>query len=67
VVDFHWPGLVVEIDGSGHARPRTRAEDRERDEALRERGYEIVRLTADRLESARPSVIARLARGSSAR
>jgi hypothetical protein len=45
-VDLYWPDddLVVEIDGSGHARPRTRTEDARRDEALRENGMTIVRL-----------------------
>jgi Transcriptional regulator, AbiEi antitoxin/Protein of unknown function (DUF559) len=47
-VDFHWPEskLVVEIDGPGHQRPRTRAEDARRDAALRSKGYEVVRLSA---------------------
>jgi Protein of unknown function (DUF559) len=45
-VDFHWPSLnlVVEVDGSGHARPRTRREDRERDEHLRAAGHRILRV-----------------------
>ena len=34
-VDFAWPGLCVEIDGAGHGRPRTKADDRIRDAALR--------------------------------
>src|SRR6185312_5337383 len=28
-VDFAWPGLIVEIDGPGHTRPRTKQEDAE--------------------------------------
>jgi hypothetical protein len=50
-VDFRWPGLVVEVDGSGHARKRTRAEDRRRDRRLASKGYEIVRVPEDELES----------------
>lgn len=46
-VDFHWPesDLVVEIDGPGHARPRTAAEDRRRDQTLSAAGITIVRLS----------------------
>jgi predicted transcriptional regulator of viral defense system len=57
-VDFHWPGLVVEVDGHGHARPRTRAEDRRRDRELGSRGYEIVRLAGDELEAVVPLLTA---------
>lgn len=62
-VDFLWPErrLCAEIDGSGHRRPRTQAEDRERDAALGAAGYEVVRFSgptterdvATRLESGR--------------
>jgi hypothetical protein len=47
-VDFHWPdwNLCVEIDGPGHERPRTQAEDRARDAKLRAAGHEVVRLQA---------------------
>jgi hypothetical protein len=50
-VDFHWPGrrLCVEIDGPGHARPRTREEDRARDAALRAAGHDVIRLTGEDL------------------
>ena len=39
-VDFYWPDqdLVVEIDGPGHERPRTQAEDARRDERLQAAG-----------------------------
>jgi hypothetical protein len=58
-VDFAWPGLIVEIDGPGHARPRTRREDRERDRTLRAAGYDVLRFTEDEIE--RPeAVLARL-------
>jgi very-short-patch-repair endonuclease len=48
-VDFRWPGLVVEIDGSGHRRPRTAREDRERDAELKAAGYSVMRFTAEQL------------------
>lgn len=46
-VDFHWPDLklVAEIDGPGHARPRTRREDRAVDALLDAAGYTVVRLS----------------------
>lgn len=40
-VDFRWSTLCVEVDGGGHARARTRREDRARDAALRAAGYTI--------------------------
>jgi predicted transcriptional regulator of viral defense system len=45
-VDFYWPdqNLVVEIDGPGHERPRTRAEDARRDRALEAAGLKVVRI-----------------------
>jgi very-short-patch-repair endonuclease len=45
-VDFHWPdrNLVVEIDGPGHDRPRTKQEDAARDETLRAAGITVVRI-----------------------
>jgi Protein of unknown function (DUF559) len=48
-VDFHWPelGLCVEVDGPGHARPRTRREDHLRDEALRSAGLRVLRISGD--------------------
>jgi very-short-patch-repair endonuclease len=60
-VDFHWPahGLCVEIDGAGHARQRTRREDRVRDAALRAVGQRVVRVTGDELGD-RAAVLARL-------
>jgi Protein of unknown function (DUF559) len=53
-VDFHWPDrrLCVEVDGGGHARPRTRREDAERDARLRETGYEVLRLAPEDVEPA---------------
>lgn len=45
-VDLHWAelGLCVEVDGPGHARPRTRREDEARDRLLRAAGLEVVRV-----------------------
>jgi predicted transcriptional regulator of viral defense system len=45
-VDFYWPdeNLVVEIDGPGHERPRTKAEDAARDRALEAAGLTVVRI-----------------------
>jgi hypothetical protein len=45
-VDFHWPdrNLCIEIDGPGHERPRSQAEDRARDARLRAAGHDVVRL-----------------------
>jgi very-short-patch-repair endonuclease len=43
-VDFAWPGLCIEVDGEGHERPRTKAEDRIRDAALKARGIAVLRV-----------------------
>jgi putative AbiEi antitoxin of type IV toxin-antitoxin system/transcriptional regulator with AbiEi antitoxin domain of type IV toxin-antitoxin system len=45
-VDMYWPAehRVVEIDGPGHARPRSKREDAERDEALKAVGVDVVRI-----------------------
>ena len=49
-VDVHWPerGLVVEVDGPGHARPATRREDVERDARLRRAGLAVRRVPSRR-------------------
>jgi hypothetical protein len=44
-VDFAWPGLVVELDGPGHERARTKAQDRIRDAALQAADIEPLRIT----------------------
>ena len=46
-VDCRWPReqLVVEIDGPGHARPRARRDDANRDRRLRAAGYTVLRFT----------------------
>lgn len=43
-VDARWRNVIFEIDGPGHERPRTRAEDEERDAKLRAAGYDVVRI-----------------------
>ena len=50
-VDFHWPqlNLIVEVDGPGHTRPRTKREDQERDARLRAAGHTILRV-ADEID-----------------
>jgi very-short-patch-repair endonuclease len=48
-VDALWDHRIVEIDGPGHERPRTRAEDALRDATLRAAGYDVVRVAADAL------------------
>ncbi len=59
-VDFAWPGLCVEVDGEGHERPRTRADDRIRDAALAARGITVVRVTPEDLRRPR-ELLAKLA------
>jgi predicted transcriptional regulator of viral defense system len=45
-VDLYWPdqNLAIEIDGPGHARPRTRKEDEQRDRQLQENDIRVVRI-----------------------
>jgi hypothetical protein len=58
--DFHWPEfrLVVEIDGAGHTRPRSRLEDGRRDRTLDEAGYTLLRFTDDAVYHAPREVLA---------
>ena len=49
-VDFAWPNLVVELDGPGHTRPRTKQRDAERDARLNAAGYAVRRITRDDLD-----------------
>jgi very-short-patch-repair endonuclease len=51
-VDFRFGHQIVEVDGHGHERPRTRAEDEQRDATLRAAGYDVARVAADDLDSA---------------
>ena len=51
-VDFHWPqlNLIVEVDGPGHTRPRTKRDDEQRDARLRAAGHTIVRVPDHAIE-----------------
>jgi hypothetical protein len=59
-VDCHWreQRLVVEIDGPGHARPRSRRTDKRRDAALRAAGYRVLRFTDEDIDE-RPDWVVR--------
>lgn len=52
--DFHWPDarLIVEVDGSGHARKRTIEEDRGRDARFRAAGWRVVHCRPEQFERA---------------
>jgi very-short-patch-repair endonuclease len=51
-VDFHWPDrkVVIEIDGQGHDRPRTKREDKATDAALKLAGWQVMRVPEEDLE-----------------
>ena len=59
-VDCHWPEqrLVVEIDGPGHARPRSRTKDRRVNRELRAAGYRVLRFTDEDIDQ-RPDWVVR--------
>jgi hypothetical protein len=50
-VDFRWPGLIVEVDGDGHERPRTKREDRAKEARLKAAGFSVLRLSSDALDA----------------
>lgn len=60
--DFWWPDhrLCVEVDGSGHDRPRTKAEDRRRDTVLEREGVDVIRCTPHEIDRTARLVAARL-------
>ena len=60
-VDISWPGLVVEIDGIGHERPRSEVDDRIRDAALRAAGYTVLRVREEDLNLRPARVLEQLA------
>jgi very-short-patch-repair endonuclease len=60
-VDYSWPGLCVEVDGPHHRRPRTKADDRIQDAALRARGITVRRFTEDDIDHRPQLVLAQLA------
>jgi hypothetical protein len=61
-VDCLWPDhrLVVEVDGPGHSRPRTRREDQRRDRELIAAGYRVLRFTDQQIELRPADVVAAL-------
>jgi hypothetical protein len=60
--DCHWPDrrLVVEVDGSGHDRRRTKRDDARRDRLFREAGWKVLRFSGDEIAQRPQEVIARL-------
>jgi very-short-patch-repair endonuclease len=50
--DCHWPDrkLVVEVDGIGHGRQRTRRQDAHEDRVLRAAGYTVLRFTDEDIQ-----------------
>ena len=61
-VDFHWPrlNLIVEIDGPGHTRPRTKREDQDRDARLRAAGHTVLRVSDEEIDRSSEAVAASL-------
>jgi hypothetical protein len=61
-VDCHWPErkLVVEVDGRGHGRPRTKRDDAIRDKVLHEAGWQVLRFSGQDIERRPHDVLARL-------
>ena len=57
-VDFHWPheDLIVEVDGPGHTRPRTKRDDAQRDARLRAAGHIVLRIPDHEIEQ-RPEAV----------
>jgi hypothetical protein len=60
--DFHWPALklAVEIDGSGHGRPRDLADDAARDASWQAAGYTALRFTTADVAFRTAEVLTRL-------
>jgi hypothetical protein len=61
-VDFHWPDqrLIVEVDGGGHERPRTRVDDAAKTAFLEAHGWTVLRVPEQQLLQAPHEVVARL-------
>lgn len=61
-VDFHWPQprLIVEVDGHGHTRPRTRRDDEQRDASLKAAGHTILRVLDNQIDQQPQTVAATL-------
>lgn len=62
-VDFHWPAprLVVEVDGPGHARARTKLQDARRDAALLRAGYRVLRISHSEINQSLDKAVSRIA------
>ena len=54
---------MVEIDGPGHARPRSRTKDRRVDRELRAAGYRVLRFTDEDIDKRPDWVVRRTAEG----
>lgn len=63
-VDLVWSSqrLCVEIDGSGHARPRSIREDARRDALLEASGYRVLRIAGREIENSERAVVGRVIR-----
>lgn len=61
-VDFYWPQfrLVVEVDGIGHERIRTRRDDMRRDARLRKVGIRVLRFSGSELDFLGNEIIFRI-------
>jgi very-short-patch-repair endonuclease len=59
IVDFycHSAGLVIELDGSVHVDPEQLAYDKERDQAIEQRGLRILRIQDSEIENGLEAVL----------
>ena len=62
IADFYCAevNLVIEIDGDGHVEPDQESYDTERTRWLEERGYRVVRFTAEQVEDDLAGVVERI-------
>ena len=60
IADFWCPkaGLVIEVDGSQHLKPKQKAWDKRRDAVLRKKGIVTIRFTAQEVQNNRAAVVA---------
>jgi Protein of unknown function (DUF559) len=61
-VDFHWPhlNLIVEVDGPGHTRPRTKRDDAQRDARLCAAGHNVLHFPDLEIDHRPDAVVSRL-------
>jgi Protein of unknown function (DUF559) len=61
-VDFQWPDmkLIVEVDGPGHTRPRTKRDDQDRDITLRAAGHTVLSVLGQDIDQQPQKVTASL-------